>query len=74
MSYQFSIWLDDKTAKDLEALSYFEDRNRGAMVKVLIRRAAKQLNQANSVADSLPNNALVSEYPKSIDGETHVTG
>ncbi len=43
MSYQFSIWLDEKTAKDLDALSCFEMRKRGAMIKVLIRRAAKEL-------------------------------
>lgn len=48
MSQQFSIWLDDKTARDLEDLSNFEERKRGAMVKVLIRRAAKQLTQAGS--------------------------
>jgi hypothetical protein len=50
MPYQFSVWLDDKTARDLESLSRFEERKRGAMVKVLIRRAARQLAQAEAPA------------------------
>jgi hypothetical protein len=65
MSYQFSIWLDDKTAKDLEALSLYEERKRGAMVKVLIRRAAKGLTQSDL--------ALPAEDPKRIQEEIHVT-
>lgn len=58
MSYQFSIWLDDKTAKDLEALSCFEERKRGAMVKLLIKRAARQLSQASP--DATLNTNLIS--------------
>ena len=54
MSYQFSIWLDDKTARDLESLSRFEERKRGAMVKVLIRRAARELTQPNPAPVLLP--------------------
>lgn len=58
MSYQFSIWLDDKTARDLESLCHYEERKRGAMVKVLIRRAAKQLKQNN---DSLKQDGIASK-------------
>ncbi len=51
MSYQLSVWLDDQSAKDLEALSRLGERRRGAMVKVLIRRAARELAQAVATAD-----------------------
>jgi hypothetical protein len=50
MPYQFSVWLDDKTARDLESLSRFEERKRGAMVKVLIRRAARLQNSQSDAA------------------------
>ena len=44
MPYSFSFWLDDETATALEKLTLQEDRKRGAMIKVLIRRAAQNLN------------------------------
>lgn len=42
MPYALSVWLDDKTAKALETLCYTEERKRGDMVKVLIRRAIRE--------------------------------
>lgn len=53
MSYSFSVWLDDETAAALEKLTLQEDRKRGAMIKVLIRRAAQNLsNQIQVKNDS----------------------
>lgn len=45
MPKTFSIWLDEKTADILDKLAAQEDRKRGAMVKVLIRRAAEKIIQ-----------------------------
>ena len=42
MPYSLSVWLDDKTAQKLDKLCRAEDRKRSAMVKVLIRRAARE--------------------------------
>lgn len=63
MSYQFSIWLDEKTANDLDLLSRLEERKRGSMIKVLIRRAAKELAQSNITnnTQSTQNKALKSK-------------
>ena len=53
MPYSFSVWLDDETAAALENLTQQEDRKRGAMIKVLIRRAAQNLsNQIQVKTDS----------------------
>ena len=46
MPYQFSVWLDDETAKALDNLAHNEDRKRGAMIKVLIRRAIQDLRDS----------------------------
>lgn len=43
MAYPLSVWMDDNTAKDLEELVRVEDRKRSDMIKVLIRRAARDL-------------------------------
>ena len=42
MPYSLSVWLDDRTAQKLDILCRAEDRKRSAMVKVLIRRAARK--------------------------------
>ncbi len=43
MPYSFSIWLDDDTAEALARLARADERKRSDMVKVLIRRAARDL-------------------------------
>ena len=43
MPYSLSVWLDDKTARALEILCNNDERKRSDMVKVLIRRAAREL-------------------------------
>jgi len=70
MSYQFSIWLDEKTAKDLDALSCFEERKRGAMIKVLIRREAKKLHPHGDPThgDGLPMQSAARETKPSKGG------
>ncbi len=45
-SYSLSVWLDPNTAKDLHNLCNVNERNRSDMVKVLIRKAARDLIQA----------------------------
>jgi predicted transcriptional regulator len=44
MSYSLSVWLDDKTAEALSMLCDAEDRKRGDMVRVLIKKAAINRN------------------------------
>ena len=43
MRNTLSIWLDETTAKALKILCEANDRRRGDMVKVLIRRAVREL-------------------------------
>jgi len=52
MPYQFSVWLDDRTARDLEFLSTHEERKRSNMVKVLIRNAACELYELQNGSHS----------------------
>ena len=48
MKYSLSVWLDEKTAKALEWLCHEDERKRSDMVKVLIRRAARELSKEDA--------------------------
>jgi predicted transcriptional regulator len=50
MPYSLSIWLDDDTAEELKALAQREERRRSEMVKVLIRRAAREVAREQNIA------------------------
>ena len=60
MSYSLSVWLDDKTARALELLYKNGERKRGDMVKILIRRAARELSivEQNEPMNISTNNNL----------------
>jgi len=60
MSYSLSVWLDDKTARALELLCKNGERKRGDMVKILIRRAARELSivEQNEPMNISTNNNL----------------
>jgi|SaaInlStandDraft_4_1057021.scaffolds.fasta_scaffold313060_1 hypothetical protein len=45
MPKSFSIWLDEETGIALSGLAKYEDRKRGALIKVLIRREYCQLKK-----------------------------
>ena len=47
--YSLSVWLDDETAEMLDKMRIMEDRKRSAMVKVLIRRAARSPEYAEKL-------------------------
>ena len=52
MPYSLSVWLDDWTAQKLDKLCRAEDRKRSAMVKVLIRRAARESKLESTKGDN----------------------
>lgn len=48
MSNSFSVWLDDETAEALQKLAKVQERKRGALIRILIRHAAREAGLINS--------------------------
>jgi predicted transcriptional regulator len=63
MAEALTVWLDDETAAALQRLADLEERRRGQMVRVLIRRADRevargQLLAAPGLSKEVPNKVI----------------